>query len=211
MRSETNAAVTAVVGTAMWGRPSGHSHVGTAASAVQPSAARCPSPDVSTSDLSSCGINRRSFDDGRNLKSVMSTITPARRAVLTILALAALSLAALQAHSSAADPKSIPMVDGGLGPCSAEFTITDPSGSAIYAATIQVHIAYGFMSLHKMDLQVGTNADGKARFDGLPDKLKQSLFFRAFEGNREGSAFDDPNKTCKASFTVALRQKPQEQ
>jgi hypothetical protein len=108
----------------------------------------------------------------------------------------------------AADPKSIPVVDGGLGSCSAEFTITDTTGQPVYAATLQVHIAYGLMGLHKMDLQVGTNADGKARFEGLPDRIKQGLFFRASEGNREGSAFDDPGKTCKASFAIALRQKP---
>jgi hypothetical protein len=66
------------------------------------------------------------------------------------------------------------------------------------------------MNLHKMDLQAGTNADGKARFEGLPDRSKQGLFFLASEGNREGSAFDDPNKTCKAQFAITLRQKPPE-
>jgi len=125
----------------------------------------------------------------------------------------ALALALLLMNSGsgfAADPKSIPVVDGGLGPCSAEFTITDTAAQPVYAANIQVHIAYGLMGLHKMDLQVGTNADGKARFEGLPDRIKQGLFFRAAEGNREGSAFDDPGKTCKASFAIALRQKPTE-
>jgi len=109
--------------------------------------------------------------------------------------------------ASAADPKSVPVIDGGLGPCSVEFAITDTAGQPVYAANIQVHIAYGLMSLHKMDLQVGTNSDGKARFEGLPDRIKQGLFFRASEGNREGSAFDDPGKTCKAAFAITLRQK----
>jgi hypothetical protein len=106
------------------------------------------------------------------------------------------------------DPKSVPIVDGAIGSCSADFTVTDAANSPVYAADIRVHIAYGFMSLHKLDLEVGTNADGKARFTGLPDTSKQGLFFRATEGDREASFFDDPSKTCKAQFTLVLRKKP---
>ena len=112
-------------------------------------------------------------------------------------------------EAQAPDPNSVPVIDGGIGTCSADFVITDNAGAPIYAATIQVHIAYGFLNAHKLDLQVGTNAAGKARFTGLPEKSKLGLFFHAVEGAREGSAFDDPGKTCKASFTVALQPKSQ--
>jgi hypothetical protein len=122
--------------------------------------------------------------------------------------MAMLFLPALQAQSSA-DPKTVPVIDGGIGPCSADFTVTDPTGAAVYAATIRVHIAYGFMNVRKLDLEVGTNASGKAGFTGLPDRTKQGLFFRASEGAREGSAFDDPSKTCKTELTIALEKKPQ--
>lgn len=105
------------------------------------------------------------------------------------------------------DPKTVAEVDAGLGPCTADFTITDDAGQPIYAANVRVHITYGFMNLHKFDLTVGTNADGKARFIGLPENSKQGLFFRASENDREGSAFDDPSKTCKAQFTIVLRRK----
>jgi hypothetical protein len=126
------------------------------------------------------------------------------------LALITLSLPTLQAQSpQPVDPKTVPVIDGAIGPCSADFTITDTAGAPVYAAKIQVHIAYGFMYLHKLDLQVGTNASGQARFTGLPDRTKQGLFFRASEGAREGSAFDDSAKTCKAEFTVALQNKSQ--
>jgi len=111
------------------------------------------------------------------------------------------------ALTSPVDPKSISEVDAGLGSCSADFTITDEAAVPVYAAKIHLHIAYGFMSLHKLDLEVGTNADGKARFIGLPENPRQGLFFRASEGDREGSAFDNPAKTCKAQFTVVLRKK----
>lgn len=118
-------------------------------------------------------------------------------------------LPALHAQAPSADPKSVPVIDGGIGPCSADFTITDPKGAPVYAAKISVHIAYGFLNAHKLDLEVGTNAAGKARFTGLPEKTKQGLFFQASEGKREGSAFNDPSKTCKANFTIALEEKSQ--
>ena len=106
------------------------------------------------------------------------------------------------------DPKSVPVIDGGIGPCSADFTITDNAGAPIYAAKIDVHIAYGFMYLRKLDLEVSTNVDGKARFTGIPDRLKRGLMFHASEGDRAGDAFDDPATTCKAQLTIALQKKP---
>ncbi len=107
------------------------------------------------------------------------------------------------------DPKTIPVIDGGIGPCSVDFTVTDAAGAPVYDAKVRVHIAYGLMSFHKLDLEVGTNAAGKARFTGLPDKTKQGLFFRASQAGREGTAFDDPAKTCKAELTIALGKNPQ--
>ena len=74
------------------------------------------------------------------------------------------------------------------------FTITDTAGKPLYAAKIQVRVAYG--RFHKLDLEVGTNIDGKARFAGLPSSVRSGLFFEASEGDRTGNAFDDPSKTC---------------
>jgi|SRR5271156_2015767 len=107
------------------------------------------------------------------------------------------------------DPQTVPVIDGGIGPCSADFTVTDSAAAPVYDAKIRVHIAYGFMNLHKLDLEVGTNATGKGRFTGLPDRAKRGLFFRASEGTREGSAFIDPAKTCKAALTIQLEKKSQ--
>jgi hypothetical protein len=134
-----------------------------------------------------------------------------RRIVLsTSFLLGALCVPLLPAQTTATvDPKTVPVIDGGIGPCSADFTVTDATTAPVYNAKIQVHIAYGFMYLHKLDLEVGTNAGGKARFTGLPDRTKQGLFFRASDSGREGSAFDDPSKTCKAEFTITLEKKPQ--
>lgn len=103
------------------------------------------------------------------------------------------------------DPKSIPVIDAGLGPCTADLTITDTNNKPIYLAKIKVHIAYGFMNARKLDLEVSTNVDGKARFTGLPDRVRRGLFFEASEGDRIGNAFDDPSKTCQAQFPITLR------
>ncbi len=128
---------------------------------------------------------------------------PPIRLVLALLALA-LPLCA-QTPSSKPDPHSVPVIDGDLGPCTADFAITDPDSKPVYNAKISVRIAYGFLNAHKLDLEVGTNIDGKARFTGIPDRLKHGIFFQATDGDRTGSAFDDPSNTCKAQFAITLR------
>jgi hypothetical protein len=139
----------------------------------------------------------------------MQTLTSSKITLFVFL-LTALSFSAAQTQNAApADSKSVPVIDGGIGPCSADFKVIDNSGAPIYAANISVHIAYGFMYVRKLDLQIGTSASGQARFIGLPDRTKQGLFFRASEGAREGSAFVDPAKTCKADLTITLEKKPQ--
>jgi hypothetical protein len=133
-------------------------------------------------------------------------LLPKRSALLLLLTLA-LVLAAVEAGRGA-DAQPVPVVDGAVGPCSADFTVNDTAGTPVYSAKIKVHIAYGFMYARKLDLEVGTNSDGKARFTGLPERVKRGLFFEASEGDRAAEAFDDPANTCKAQFTVVLRKKP---
>ena len=55
------------------------------------------------------------------------------------------------------DPHSVPVVDGGIGPCTADFTITDTENKPVYAAKVKVRIAYGFASARKLDLEVADN------------------------------------------------------
>ena len=112
--------------------------------------------------------------------------------------------ALLVAENPAVDPHSVPVVHAGIGSCSVQFTATDGSGSPLYDAKIRVHISYGFLGVHKLDLEVGTNIDGKARFDGLPNKTKQALEFKASKGDREGTAFFDPAKNCKTEHSIVL-------
>jgi hypothetical protein len=127
---------------------------------------------------------------------------------LCLLVLALPALAHSQSAPAQQDAKSVPVIDGGIGHCSSDFTITDAAGAPVYAARIKVHIAYGFMYARKLDLEIGTNSDGKARFTGLPERTKRGLFFEASEADRSGNAFVDPATNCKSQFTIELRKKP---
>jgi hypothetical protein len=135
----------------------------------------------------------------------MNTLAASRRGVELALFLL-LAFAPLLAQQ-APDPHSVPTVDADLGPCSADFTITDTAGKPVYAAKISVRVNYG--RFHKLDLEVGTNIDGKARFAGLPTNPKHGLFFEASEGDRTGNAFDDPAVKCNTQFAITLRKAAQ--
>jgi hypothetical protein len=142
------------------------------------------------------------------MKRPMNKKALRNRAPIFLLALSLASMpAAAQTNSPKSDQNPVPVIDGGTGTCSADFTITDAAGAPVYAAKIKVHIAYRFGGFHKLDLELSTDSNGKARFTGLPDRAKHGLFFEAAEGDRTGEAFDDPANTCKAQFTVALQKK----
>ena len=140
----------------------------------------------------------------------MPTKPNQRRTLLAVAVLltTALSPAAVSQTTSSPDPKSIPVLDGGAGPCSADFSITDATSAPVYNAKIKVHIAYRFGGFHKLDLEVATNVDGKARLTGLPNRVKRPLTFQVAEADRTGEATDDPATTCNAQFTIALHKKP---
>jgi hypothetical protein len=128
---------------------------------------------------------------------------------MRILAITLALLLALPSARAAVDPHEIPVMDGGIGPCSATFTVIDNAGTPIYGAKIKVHIAYGFLSAHKLDLEQGTNIDGKARFTGLPSRTKHTLIFQATQGDRQGIASVDPATTCQADLKIVLEKKSQ--
>jgi hypothetical protein len=113
-----------------------------------------------------------------------------------------------QSAGTQAQPQPVPAVDGGLGPCSVEFTTADGNGNVIGGATLRLHLAYGFAGVRRLDLEVTTNTDGKARFTGLPDNLKKGLFFRGFKDEREGTAFYEPKKNCQGKHTMVLEKPP---
>ena len=99
----------------------------------------------------------------------------------------------------------VPAIDGGLGRCSLELSITTPEGKPAGAASVKVHIAYGFGGFHKLDLEAGTNSDGKVKFTGLPSTLRRPpLEFRASKDQLEGTATYDPAAECHATRDIKL-------
>ncbi len=101
----------------------------------------------------------------------------------------------------------VPVVKAGLGPCSADFTVKDNSDKPAYDAKIHVKFQYGFMGKRSQELQVGTNSDGKARVEGLPDKLRKKekpFEFEVRSGQQTKSLTQDPETNCHANFGVVF-------
>jgi len=96
-------------------------------------------------------------------------------------------------------------IDGGAGPCSLELTVTTPDGKPAYAASVKVHIPYRFGGFHKLDLEVGTDQQGKAKFTGLPSRVRRPpLEFDATLNGLSGIAAYDPGSECQAKHDLVL-------
>jgi hypothetical protein len=106
--------------------------------------------------------------------------------------------------AQSANPQEVPVLKANLGNCSADFTIRGADGQPVYNATIHVRVRYGFMSLKRSDLEIGTNADGKARIEGLPARAKP-LAYEIRKDAAAGAATQDVEAMCTASFDIALK------
>jgi len=125
---------------------------------------------------------------------------------------AAVSLASdTQAQSNEKVPDKVPMIDGNAGPCSVELTVWSADGKPVYAATVKVHIKYGFGGMHRLDLEAGSNSDGKVKFVGIPARVQRPpLEFRASKDEFSGIAVVDPSTQCQAKYDITL-EKPKAQ
>jgi hypothetical protein len=112
--------------------------------------------------------------------------------------------AAPAAEAPATKPLEVTTLDAGLGPCSAEFTVKDIDGKPVYNATIHVQVRYGFLGVKRMDLEVGTNGDGRARIIGLPDSARP-LVYEVGKDETTATAGQDLEKTCKGSYDLTLK------
>ena len=103
------------------------------------------------------------------------------------------------------EAQPVPAMDGGAGPCSLELTIHGPEGKPVYAAKVKVHIAYGFGGFHRLDLEAGTNSDGKLQFTGLPARVhRPPLEFNASKDDLQGVATYDPSAECQGKHDLSL-------
>ncbi len=122
---------------------------------------------------------------------------------LCFITVAAVSLLS-ETHAQSQNEK-IPVIQGNAGPCSIELTVMGADGKPLYAATVKVHIAYGFGGMRRLDLEAGTNSDGKVKFAGLPGRVQRPpLEFHASKDEFTGIAAFDPSTECQAKHDIVL-------
>src|SRR5437879_3528828 len=111
--------------------------------------------------------------------------------------------ALLQQAPDAAKPE-IAVLKAGVGTCAADFLVKDSSGKPANSATIHTKIRYGAMSVKRMDLEVSTNADGKARIEGLPNKARP-LVYDIEKAGEKAKVPQNVATSCLTSLDVVLK------
>jgi len=104
----------------------------------------------------------------------------------------------------AVQEQKVPVVDGRLGGCSADFTVKGRDGAPVYDAKIDVEVRHGFLGMRRLSLQVGTNSDGRARVAGLPDARNKTYRFQITSGEFNKTVVMDTAEGCEAAFEVLL-------
>jgi hypothetical protein len=132
-----------------------------------------------------------------------------RRIWLAGLLVASISAFAQNSSGGPQAPGSadVPVLKGGAGSCTADFVVSDSSGKGVYDAKIAIQIKYGFMGLRKLDLTIGTNFEGKARVEGLPEQFKGSAEFKVSHGDQSKTVPYDPQANCHPRHEVILGEK----
>ena len=131
--------------------------------------------------------------------------------MLCVLCSMLVAVPLLSRAQATAPNEKVPVMEGGVGPCSIELTVLGGDGKPVYAATVKVHIKYGFGGIRRLDLEAGTNSDGKVRFAGLPAKVQRPpLEFHASKDEFAGVAAFDPSTECQAKHDITL-EKPKTQ
>jgi hypothetical protein len=101
--------------------------------------------------------------------------------------------------------EKVPTIQGNAGPCALEVTVLGADAKPVYAATVKVHIKYGFGGTRRLDLEAGTNSEGKVKFAGVPARVQRPpLEFQASKDEWTGVASFDPATECQAKREIAL-------
>lgn len=127
---------------------------------------------------------------------------------IPILLGAALLVAQQAPTPSQASINPIPEIDAELGECTADFYVTDTKMNPLYDAKITTQIKHGFGGFRKLDLEVATNVDGKARVVGLPGKPSEPLTFTADYQGRGTVLLVEPREECHGTFNAIVTDRP---
>jgi len=113
--------------------------------------------------------------------------------------------AGLLAQQPTDAPKlEVPVLKAGLGPCSADFIVKDADGMPVYAAAVHVRVRYGVFGIKRADLEVGTNSNGEARIEGLPDKARP-LVYDVQKDDKKAAAEQNVESSCNAKYDLTLK------
>jgi hypothetical protein len=112
-----------------------------------------------------------------------------------------------QKNAQSNPSEKVPEISGNLGGCSVEIHVIDSMGKPVYGAQVSVHIRYGFGGFHRLDLQIGTNSDGFARFVGLTERARMPLSFYADYHGRETVVPVDLRENCHQKQDAAIPDK----
>ena len=133
----------------------------------------------------------------------LSCVETGYTSAMLMPAAAVLALAAAIAQANTAPPE-LPVLKARLGGCSADFLVKSADGTPVYLALVHVRVRYGAMGIKRMDLEVGTNSDGKARIEGLPDKARP-MTYDVQKDDKKAVVDQDVAKTCQAKLEVTLK------
>ena len=118
---------------------------------------------------------------------------------------AVLMVGAQQQPGQPQPPDEIPTTDAQSGPCSIDLTMIGTNGKPIFAARVSYQTAYGFLGKRQLDMTVYSNDQGKARFTGIPAKVRRPpIEFHASKGDLVGLAVMDPASECQAKHDILM-------
>ena len=151
----------------------------------------------------------------RELRQILNrNIAPAARKGVVSLGAALLLATFISAWGAEKNQQHtvVPSVDAGRGPCTVDFRVTDGKDNPLAKAWIYVEIRYGFLGLRKIELQVPTNADGRARMRGFSYQIRRDpLEFRVQRGDNYKIIYHYPAGDCDAHMIVALSKTPRQE
>ena len=118
--------------------------------------------------------------------------------------LALFLLTAFLVQQAAAPKPEIPVLKAGLGTCAADFVVKDADGKPVYQATVHAKIRYGALSVKRMDVEVNTNDEGKARIEGLPTKARP-IVYDVQKAGAKGTVEQNVATGCEAALQVTIK------
>ncbi len=101
----------------------------------------------------------------------------------------------------------IPVISADMGDCSADIRVISTKREPLYKAKIETLIKYGFGGFHRLTLELYTDVDGRARFEGLPERPRQPLAFEVTYEGRSTTVIVHPVEKCHGSYEAIVTNK----